>query len=60
MPKRSRIVVLFALPASLFLWLVGWSLYWIGGKKENVKPKTVSKANDLTFTVLTTKEKIEA
>lgn len=34
MKKRRRLVVLLLLPAVIFMWIVGWSLYWIGGKKE--------------------------
>ncbi len=31
---RSRPALLFFLPALVFLWFIGWSLYWIG-KLEN-------------------------
>lgn len=60
MPKRSRIVVLFTLPIAMILWFIGWGFYWLGSKKEMAKPKTITKANDLTFTVLLPEQKIEA
>ncbi len=33
--KRSRILIILALPALALLWLVGWTLYWIGCKSDN-------------------------
>jgi hypothetical protein len=32
--RRSRAVTLLFLPVLVVVWLVGWSLYWIGGKKD--------------------------
>jgi hypothetical protein len=28
------------MPIGVFLWLIGWSLYWIGYTKESRRPKT--------------------
>jgi len=30
---RSRAAKLLALPAAIFFWFVGWSLYWIGTRR---------------------------
>lgn len=30
MPKRPILLILF--PITVFLWLVGWTLYWLGSK----------------------------
>lgn len=60
MPKRSRIVVFVMLPVAVFLWFVGWSFYWIGGKKEEAKPKKIAEANDLTFTVLFPEDRLSS
>lgn len=35
--KRNRVIVAVLLPAVIFLWIVGWSLYWIGHQKESRK-----------------------
>jgi hypothetical protein len=35
-PTRNRTLVLFLLPAILFLWIIGWSLYAAG--KQNARP----------------------
>jgi len=46
------------LPIAVFLWLIGWSLYWIGRKKQEVKPKErVSDRKELIFAVLTPEQK---
>jgi hypothetical protein len=37
--RRSRVVVAVLLPAIIFLWIVGWSLYWIGRQKESREPE---------------------
>lgn len=36
--KRNRVMLLLLLPVVLFLWFVGWALYWIGSKQEPRKP----------------------
>jgi len=33
--NRNRLVVALMLPALIFAWLVGWSLYWIGHQRGN-------------------------
>lgn len=32
--KRNRLLVVLMLPALAIIWLVGWSLYWIGRQKD--------------------------
>jgi len=32
--RRNRIVAALMLPALAFIWLVGWSLCWIGGQRD--------------------------
>lgn len=38
---RSRSLVLLLLPVIVFIWLVGWSLRWIGSQKESCRAKVV-------------------
>ncbi|MEM2967832.1 MAG: hypothetical protein QXJ40_01520 [Candidatus Bathyarchaeia archaeon] len=40
--KRSRAVILLLLPAVIFLWIVGWGLYWIGHQRERRASKQPS------------------
>jgi hypothetical protein len=35
-----RVALLFVLPIAVLIWLVGWSMYWIGGKRTLPKPET--------------------
>ena len=37
--KRSKAIAVLLLPAIIFLWIVGWSLYLIGHQKEQGKNK---------------------
>jgi len=34
MLKRRKLLVIFLLPAIVLLWMVGWTLYWIGENKK--------------------------
>jgi hypothetical protein len=38
--KRNKAIIAVLLPAIIFLWIVGWSLYWIGRQKEAQKPQS--------------------
>jgi hypothetical protein len=44
------------LPIIIFIWFIGWSLYWIGSR-ENAKPRKTSDQNELTFTLQMPEEK---
>jgi len=44
------------LPIVVFLWFIGWSLYWIGSR-EDAKPRKMPDQNELTFTVQMPEEK---
>jgi len=35
---RNRILVVMLFPAIVFLWLIGWSLFWIGSQHSQDKP----------------------
>ena len=35
--KRSRLVVALLLPALVLVWLVGWSMYWLGHQRTDKK-----------------------
>lgn len=41
--QRNRFLVILMLPALILIWLVGWSMYWIGHQKTEkatLKPKS--------------------
>ena len=56
MRKRNRVVMFLLMPIILFMWSIGWSLYWIDSK-EDAKPRKTSNQNKLTFTVQMPAEK---
>jgi len=60
MPKRKRALMLLAMPLAVFLWFIGWALYWVGAKKEKLKTEPVKKKESVTLTVLLPEDKIEA
>ena len=37
--RRNRIVVLLLAPILAVLWIIGWSLYWIGTQKQPKRPR---------------------
>jgi len=40
--RRHKAIIVLLLPAIIFLWIVGWSLYWIGHQKEPRKAQSSS------------------
>jgi len=34
MPRRKRALSIMVMPIAILLFFIGWSLYWIGPKKE--------------------------
>jgi hypothetical protein len=40
--KRDKALIAVLLPATIFLWIVGWGLYWISRQKESPKPQSPS------------------
>jgi hypothetical protein len=59
--KRNRIIVALLFPALVLVWLVGWSLYWIGRKKEGeAKPPRKRGAPNITLIPAMSVEKEQA
>jgi hypothetical protein len=56
MRKRSRVALLLVLPIAVFIWFIGWSLYWIDSKRKVATPST-KPSNGLTISVLTPEQK---
>jgi hypothetical protein len=34
MPKRNKAIAIIMMPLAIFLWVIGWSLFQAGSKKE--------------------------
>jgi hypothetical protein len=56
MPKRNKVALLFVLPIAVFIWFIGWSLYWVGSKGKTATP-SAKPLNGLTFSVLMPEQK---
>jgi len=41
---RNRVVVIILLPVIILLWIIGWTLFWIGS--QNRPKKTRNKKQD--------------
>ena len=61
MPRRNRALFFLIMPVAVFIWSIGWSLFWMASKRESVKPtpKLPSK-KELTFLVPMPEQKYAA
>ena len=59
--KRNRLVVVLLLPALVLVWLVGWSMYWLGHQKEDkTRTEPARKKDNVTLIpAVTLEEPIE-
>jgi len=58
--RRNRLLTFSALPAVCFIWLFGWSLYWIGTHRERLKVTRKPEKPTTTFVVLLPEQNLEA
>jgi hypothetical protein len=49
---RNRMILITFLPIVVFLWLIGWSLFWIGSKTRPGKAKTTSRGDGIEILAL--------
>ncbi|UCF44804.1 MAG: hypothetical protein JSW44_03265 [Candidatus Bathyarchaeota archaeon] len=56
MHKRNRAALFLLIPIVIFMWFIGWCLYWIGSREDAI-PRKMSDLNELTFTVQIPEEK---
>ncbi len=59
MRKRRSAISLLVVPVAVFVWFRGWSLYWIGAKKEKLKPAITNQTDNVIFTTLLPELEIE-
>jgi hypothetical protein len=58
MRRRNRAVSFLLMPIAVFLWCIGWGLYWVGSKRESARPKPkLSVQKELVVFVPTPEEK---
>jgi len=47
---RNRLVVITLLPVIIFLWIIGWSLFWIGSQNKPQKTKNETEKEKISIT----------
>jgi hypothetical protein len=60
--KRNIVILVMFLPAVVLLWIFGWSLYWMGHQRENVRSKpytSTQKEKHVDFTPIPFEETLE-
>jgi len=57
MRKRNRVALFLIMPLAVFLWVFGWSLYWIGSNKRLTEPGERDSSKELSFAVLMPEQK---
>ena len=57
--RRRRLLGLLMVPIGVLVWCVGWSLVWIGGTKEKLKPKLAEQKRNLAFSMLLPEPKLK-
>jgi len=45
---------------AVFIWCLGWSLYWIGKRKEKLKPDLANLKENIALTVLLPERRLKA
>jgi len=48
MRYRGIVMVMF-LPIVIFLWMIGWSLFWIGSENEQLRTKAIADNDGLSL-----------
>jgi hypothetical protein len=58
--RRNRVFVVLLMPAVIFLWVVGWSLYWIGHQRDDKRaPISKPSGNNVHLKIISFEEKPE-
>jgi len=45
MHVRNKAVILFLLPITIFLWIIGWNLFWTGSQTRPLTTKAAAETN---------------
>ena len=47
--KYRGIVMVMFLPIVIFLWMIGWSLFWIGSENEQLRTRAIADNDGLSL-----------
>jgi len=50
--RRNRLVTVLLLPVLVVAWFIGWSLYWVGSRKDREQPKIRVKGQEEHVTLI--------
>ena len=50
--RRNRLVTVLLLPVFVVAWFIGWSLYWVGSRKDREQPKIRAKSQEEHVTLI--------
>jgi hypothetical protein len=53
---RNRVVVITLLPVIIFLWIIGWSLFWIGSQNKPQKTEATTERDPISMTIVMCEE----
>jgi hypothetical protein len=56
--KSRRALILLVTPIAVFIWCIGWSLYWIEGRKGKLKPDLANLKENVKLTALVSEPRI--
>jgi len=51
MPHRNKAVVFLVMPLAVFIWLIGWVMFYFGSRQEISSSRAIKQA-ELTFDIL--------
>ena len=49
---RNRVVVITLLPVIIFLWIIGWTLFWIGSQNKPQKTRAATERDPISMTIV--------
>lgn len=49
---RNRVVVIVLLPVIILLWIIGWSLFWIGSQNKSQKKQTTTERDRINMAIV--------
>lgn len=45
----NLVIMIMLLPITVFLWLIGWGLFWIGSRGKSLKATTTAELNEISI-----------
>lgn len=47
---HNRLIKLFLLPVAVFFWIIGWTMMWVGTRKEQeTRPEIATEGHSITI-----------